>query len=67
VATSAEKLASSPSIHSASLNPVSLRTRLGVAFRDRLYSALTSRPMAGTFERLIRSAASDFSLPDYAS
>jgi 2-polyprenyl-6-methoxyphenol hydroxylase-like FAD-dependent oxidoreductase len=43
------------------------RTRLGVAFRDRLYSALTSRPMAGTFERLIRSAASDFSLPDYAS
>jgi 2-polyprenyl-6-methoxyphenol hydroxylase-like FAD-dependent oxidoreductase len=43
------------------------RTRLGVAFRDRLYSALTSRPLAATFGRLIRSAASDFSLPDYAS
>jgi 2-polyprenyl-6-methoxyphenol hydroxylase-like FAD-dependent oxidoreductase len=42
------------------------RTRLGVAFRHWMYSALTSRPLAGAFERLIRSAASDFSLPDYA-
>jgi 2-polyprenyl-6-methoxyphenol hydroxylase-like FAD-dependent oxidoreductase len=40
------------------------RTRLGVAFRDRMYSALTSRLLAGTFERLIKSAATDFSLPD---
>jgi 2-polyprenyl-6-methoxyphenol hydroxylase-like FAD-dependent oxidoreductase len=43
------------------------RTRLGVALRDQLYSALTSRLLAATFERLIRSAASDFSLPNYTT
>lgn len=41
------------------------RTALRLAARDALYGALTSRPLAPLFERLVRSAASDFRLPSY--
>jgi 2-polyprenyl-6-methoxyphenol hydroxylase-like FAD-dependent oxidoreductase len=41
------------------------RTRLGISTRNVVYAALTSRLLGGTFERLVRSAASDFSLPEY--
>jgi 2-polyprenyl-6-methoxyphenol hydroxylase-like FAD-dependent oxidoreductase len=40
-------------------------TRFGVWMRDVVYGALTSRLLGGTFERIVRSAASDFDLPDY--
>jgi 2-polyprenyl-6-methoxyphenol hydroxylase-like FAD-dependent oxidoreductase len=43
------------------------RTRFGIATRNFMYGVLTSRRLAGTFERLVRSAASDFVLPEYAS
>jgi 2-polyprenyl-6-methoxyphenol hydroxylase-like FAD-dependent oxidoreductase len=42
-------------------------TRFGVAARNLVYAALTSRALGGTFERLVRSAASDFALPEYAA
>jgi 2-polyprenyl-6-methoxyphenol hydroxylase-like FAD-dependent oxidoreductase len=42
------------------------RTRFGIAARNFMYGVLTSRPLARTFERLVRSAASDFVLPEYA-
>lgn len=41
------------------------RTRFGILMRSVMYRALTSRALAGTFERLIRSAASDLVLPEY--
>jgi 2-polyprenyl-6-methoxyphenol hydroxylase-like FAD-dependent oxidoreductase len=43
------------------------RTRFGIAMRNFMYGVLTSRWLAGTFERLVRSAAGDFVLPEYAS
>ena len=42
------------------------RTRFGVALRNLFYAFLTSRPMASTFERLVKSSASNFTLPEYA-
>jgi 2-polyprenyl-6-methoxyphenol hydroxylase-like FAD-dependent oxidoreductase len=41
------------------------RTRFGVALRDVMYGVLTSRALGGTFERMVRAAASDFALPRY--
>ncbi len=43
------------------------RSGLGVWMRDRMYAALTSRPMLPLFERLVRDAATDFVLPEYAT
>jgi 2-polyprenyl-6-methoxyphenol hydroxylase-like FAD-dependent oxidoreductase len=40
-------------------------TRFGVWMRNVMYGALTSRMLGGTFERIVRAAASDFDLPDY--
>jgi 2-polyprenyl-6-methoxyphenol hydroxylase-like FAD-dependent oxidoreductase len=40
-------------------------TRFGVWMRDVVYGMLTSWPLAGAFERLVRAAASDFALPEY--
>jgi 2-polyprenyl-6-methoxyphenol hydroxylase-like FAD-dependent oxidoreductase len=42
------------------------RTRFGVGCRNVVYGMLTSRPLAATFDRLVRAAASDFDLPVYA-
>ncbi len=43
------------------------KTRLGLAARDVVYRALTSRLLSGFFERLVASSASDFVVPAYAS
>ena len=42
------------------------RTQVGVALRNLFYAFLTSRPMARTFERIVKSSASKFTLPEYA-
>jgi len=41
------------------------RSALGILFRNAMYRLLTSRAMAGMFERLVKSTASDFALPAY--
>jgi len=41
------------------------RTRLALALRNVMYWTLTRRPMLGFFERLVKSAATDFALPEY--
>jgi 2-polyprenyl-6-methoxyphenol hydroxylase-like FAD-dependent oxidoreductase len=41
------------------------RTRWGLAFRNYSHRALTSRPLSGVFERMVRSAAESFELPTY--
>jgi 2-polyprenyl-6-methoxyphenol hydroxylase-like FAD-dependent oxidoreductase len=41
------------------------RSAFGIGCRNAMYRFLTSRLMAGAFERLVRSTASDFSLPPY--
>lgn len=41
------------------------RSKLSVACRNFMYRALTSKPLLGTFERLVTAAASDFTLPRY--
>jgi 2-polyprenyl-6-methoxyphenol hydroxylase-like FAD-dependent oxidoreductase len=43
------------------------RTRFGLALRNVFYRALTARCLSGVFERLVKQAASDFTLPEYAS
>ncbi len=43
------------------------RTRLGLTLRNCFYSVLASRAFSGVFERLVKSAASDFALPSYAA
>jgi len=42
------------------------RSRLGLALRNFMYGVLTSRPFAGVFTRLVKRAATDFALPEYA-
>jgi 2-polyprenyl-6-methoxyphenol hydroxylase-like FAD-dependent oxidoreductase len=42
------------------------RTRLTTWLRNKVYGALTSRPLSGLFERLVRRAASDITLEEYA-
>jgi 2-polyprenyl-6-methoxyphenol hydroxylase-like FAD-dependent oxidoreductase len=42
------------------------RTRTKTWLRNQLYGALTSRPLSGLFERLVKSAASDITLEEYA-
>ncbi len=42
------------------------RTRWGLALRNYSHRALTSRPLIGLFERMVRSAAEDLALPEYA-
>ncbi len=41
------------------------RTRLGVLLRNVMYRALTSRPLIGQFEKLVKASATSFELPDY--
>jgi 2-polyprenyl-6-methoxyphenol hydroxylase-like FAD-dependent oxidoreductase len=41
------------------------RTAFGIGCRNAMYRFLTSRLMAGMFERLVKSSASDFVLPPY--
>ena len=41
------------------------RSRFGYHARNAIYAALTSRLLAGAFERLVTQAASDIELPDY--
>lgn len=41
------------------------RTAFGIGCRNAMYRFLTSRLMAGVFERLVKSSASDFVLPPY--
>ncbi|MDC3960722.1 FAD-dependent monooxygenase [Polyangium jinanense] len=41
------------------------RSRAAIALRNAMYRALTSRPLAGVFERMTASAASDVTLPTY--
>ncbi len=41
------------------------RTRIGLALRNFMYWAMTTRPLLGFFERLVKDAATDFSLPEY--
>jgi 2-polyprenyl-6-methoxyphenol hydroxylase-like FAD-dependent oxidoreductase len=43
------------------------KTRLGYWLRNGFYGALTSRPFAPLLEKIVRSSASDLSLPDYAT
>ncbi len=43
------------------------RTRFGLACRNLMYGVLTSRRFSGFFTRLVKEAASDFALPQYAS
>jgi 2-polyprenyl-6-methoxyphenol hydroxylase-like FAD-dependent oxidoreductase len=42
------------------------RTRIGLALRNFMYWVFTTRPMLGFFERLVKDAATDFALPEYA-
>jgi 2-polyprenyl-6-methoxyphenol hydroxylase-like FAD-dependent oxidoreductase len=42
------------------------RSRRGLALRNFMYGVLTSRPFAGVFTRLVKRAATDFALPEYA-
>ncbi len=41
------------------------RTAFGLAFRNFMYWALTTKPMQGFFEKLVKDAATDFALPNY--
>jgi 2-polyprenyl-6-methoxyphenol hydroxylase-like FAD-dependent oxidoreductase len=41
------------------------RSAFGIGCRNAMYRLLTSRAMAGVFERLVKSTASDFTLPEY--
>jgi 2-polyprenyl-6-methoxyphenol hydroxylase-like FAD-dependent oxidoreductase len=43
------------------------RTRLGLALRNTFYRVLSAPRMSGLFERMVKHAASDFALPEYAS
>jgi 2-polyprenyl-6-methoxyphenol hydroxylase-like FAD-dependent oxidoreductase len=43
------------------------RTRLGLALRNVFYRVLSAPRMSGVFERMVKQAASDFALPEYAS
>jgi 2-polyprenyl-6-methoxyphenol hydroxylase-like FAD-dependent oxidoreductase len=43
------------------------RTRVGLAVRNVFYRVLTARSLSGLFERMVKEAASDFALPEYAS
>jgi 2-polyprenyl-6-methoxyphenol hydroxylase-like FAD-dependent oxidoreductase len=42
------------------------RTRTSTWLRNKVYRALTSRALSGLFERLVRSAANDIILEEYA-
>lgn len=42
------------------------KTGVGLALRNVLYRLLTSRPMLGLFERMVKDAATDLALPEYA-
>ncbi|MFO0613919.1 MAG: FAD-dependent monooxygenase [Polyangiaceae bacterium] len=42
------------------------RTSLGLRARSAFYGAMASPRMVGFFERLVKSSAADFDLPDYA-
>ena len=42
------------------------RTRLGLGLRNVFYAVLTSPRFIGRFEKMVKSAASDFTLPEYA-
>lgn len=42
------------------------RSRIRLALRNLMYGLLTSRPLSGFFTRLVKDAASDFALPEYA-
>ena len=42
------------------------RSSTGLALRNLCYGALTSRPLLGFFEWLVKDAATDFVLPEYA-
>jgi 2-polyprenyl-6-methoxyphenol hydroxylase-like FAD-dependent oxidoreductase len=42
------------------------RTQLGLSLRNIFYAVLTSPSFIGWFERIVKEAASDFTLPDYA-
>lgn len=42
------------------------RTRFGLSVRNVFYAVLTSPRFKGWFERMVKEAASDFRLPDYA-
>ncbi|MGC4087230.1 MAG: hypothetical protein QM756_04860 [Polyangiaceae bacterium] len=42
-------------------------SHLGWMARNAMYWLLTSRPLTGFFERLVKSSASDFALPGYAA
>jgi 2-polyprenyl-6-methoxyphenol hydroxylase-like FAD-dependent oxidoreductase len=41
------------------------KTRAGLVMRNLMYRALTSRPMLGLFERMVKDAATDLKLPQY--
>ncbi|UQA59919.1 FAD-dependent monooxygenase [Polyangium aurulentum] len=41
------------------------RSRVAITLRNAMYRALTSRPLAGVFERMTAGAASDVTLPTY--
>jgi hypothetical protein len=42
------------------------RTRATTWLRNKVYGSLTSRPLSGLFERLVKSASSDITLEEYA-
>ena len=42
------------------------RTRFGLLARDTFYGALTSRPLLGVFEWMVKDAATDLTLPEAA-
>ncbi len=41
------------------------KTRIGLAIRNLMYAALTSRWLSSTFERMVKAAATDLRLPQY--
>jgi hypothetical protein len=43
------------------------KTRIGFALRNAFYGVLTSKRFLGVFERVVKQAASDFALPNYAA
>jgi len=43
------------------------KTRIGLGFRNVFYGVLTSKHFLPVFERMVKKAASDFALPNYAA